>query len=121
MDGGMTLTVSDGQMEVPFDGGTLTLTANLFAAKGISRHFGGFQAALNKMAAGDLDAFMAVMRYGAGISSDAEARTMEERVYRAGVLRLTAPLTEFVLICANGGKPLDSLAPSETEPGNADA
>lgn len=107
LGGSETIAVHDGEMAVPYGDGKVTLTANLFAAKGISRHFGGFQSAMNKVASGDLDAFTAVVRYGLGIRSDAEAKDIESQVFRAGILRLTAPLTEFVLICANGGKPID--------------
>jgi hypothetical protein len=124
MDGGMTddiaeaqaITVHDGEMQVPLGDGTVILTANLRAAKAISRHFGGFQQALNKMAAGDLEAFIAVVRFGVGDVNEHSARRLEERVFQAGVLRLTAPLTEYVLICANGGKPIAEAA-AETAPG----
>jgi hypothetical protein len=126
MDGGMTddiaeaIAVHDGEMQVPLGDGTVILTANLRAAKGISRHFGGFQQALNKMAAGDLEAFIAVVRFGVGdLASEHSAHRLEERVFQAGVLRLTAPLTEFVLICANGGKPIVDTA-VESAPGKAD-
>jgi hypothetical protein len=111
------LAVHDGEMTIPLDQGTAVLTANLFAAKGLSRHFGGFQAALNRLAAGDLEAMFVVVRYGLGIKSDSQARGLEDRVYRAGVFRLTAPLTEFVLICANGGKKIEDLTPA---PGESD-
>jgi hypothetical protein len=127
MDGGMIdqVTVADGEMTVPFGDDSVTLTANLAAAKGISRHFGGFQTALNKMAGGDLEAFIAVVRFGMNIKSEAETRRIEELVFRAGVLRLTAPLTEFVLVCANGGKPIgvDPVTPGGTEiaPGKDEA
>ena len=111
-----TITVHDGEMTIPFGDGTTTLTANLFAAKGISRHFGGFQQAMNKVASGDLEAFTAVVRYGMGIRSDTEGKFVEQQVFRAGILRLTAPLTEFVLICANGGKPIDDVGGSPPDP-----
>lgn len=115
-----TIAVHDGEMTIPLgDDDRVILTANLRAAKAISRHFGGFQQAMNKVAAGDLEAFIAVMRHGIGDVSEASARRLEERVFRAGVLRLTAPLTEFVLICANGGKPLSDL--TESAPGKDDA
>jgi hypothetical protein len=114
--GEQTPEVVDGEIDVPFADEKIRLTANLFAAKGISRHFGGFQQAMNKVGAGDLEAFIAVVRYGLGIRSDAEAKLIEERVFRAGVLRLTAPLTEYVLILANGGKPISDRPPSAAEP-----
>ena len=107
------IAVHDGEMQVPFGDVTVTLTANLFAAKGISHHFGGFQQALNKMAAGDLEAFIVVVRFGMGIKGETQTRQIEELVFRAGVLRLTAPLTEFVLIAANGGKPIGVEAEAE--------
>lgn len=115
-----TIAVHDGELRVMLDNDdSIVLTANLRAAKAISRHFGGFQAALNKMAAGDLEAFIAVVRFGVGEINEHAARRLEERVFQAGVLRLTAPLTEFVLICANGGKSLTET--TETAPGKADA
>lgn len=96
----------DGVIEIPLDGGTASLTANLYAATRISRHFGGFQEALNRIGKGDLEAMTTVVRFGMGLRTDAEARGLDERVFAAGVLRLTSPLTEFLLVCANGGRPV---------------
>lgn len=120
LGGPETITVHDGEIVVPYGDGKATLTANLFAAKGISRHFGGFQTAMNKVTAGDLDAFAVVMRWGLGIRTETEAKAVEEQVFRAGVLRLTAPLTEFVLICANGGKPIAEYAETAGAPPGKD-
>lgn len=126
MDGIMTpetvapIAVHDGALDIPLDGGTVTLTANLFAAKGICRHFGGFQESLNRIAAGDIEAMIAVVRYGLGVKSEAEARKLEEPVFRTGILKLTSPLTEFLLVCANGGKAIGAEADTPETPGKGD-
>jgi len=95
-----------GHIEIAIAEGQAELVPSLFAATRISRHFGGFQAALNKVAAGDLDAITAVIRYGLGFKTELEAAGLDEKVYAAGVLRLTAPATEFLLVLANGGRPI---------------
>lgn len=120
MDGGATQApppVIDGAMSIPLDGSSATLTANLLAAKGICRHFGGFQAALNKVAAGDIEAMVAVVRCGLNVRDEGAERDLEERVFASGVLRLTAPLTEFLLVCANGGRAIGTEAEAAGTPG----
>lgn len=119
----MTGAVVDGQMDLKLGGETVTLTANLFAGRAICRHFGGVQAALNRVAAGDIEAFIAIVRAGLGIATEAEAKVqnIDERVFRGGILSLTSPLTEFLLSVANGGRPVGGAEPeAATTPGKED-
>jgi hypothetical protein len=101
--------LTEGNIDIPLAEGTATLSPTLYAATRVSKHFGGFQAALNRVSAGELDAITAVVRFGLGIKSDADAIGLDEKVWQAGVLRLTAPITEFVLILANGGRPIGDV------------
>lgn len=121
MDGGTVTTLADGEMEVPLHGGTVVLTSNLLACKILCRQFGGIQAALQRVAAGDVEALILIVRAGLGITSDAQAKAqdIDERVFRTGILVLTSPLTEFLLNTANGGK---TMAESEAAaaPGKGD-
>lgn len=113
-------SLTDGEIVIPMDGGTAVLTANLYAATRISRQFGGFQEALNRIGKGDLEAMTAVVRHGLGLKTDAEARGLDERVFASGVLRLTAPLTEYLLVLANGGRSVGGEAePPAVQPGEA--
>jgi hypothetical protein len=113
-------SLTGGEIDIPMDGGSAVLTANLYAATRISRHFGGFQEALNRIGKGDLDAMTVVVRYGMGLKTDAEAKGLDERVFAAGVLRLTSPLTEFLLVLANGGRSVSEEAePPAVQPGEA--
>lgn len=128
MDGGMTepdrlaspetIAVVDGEMSIPLDNGTAVLIANLLAAKGICRHFGGIQQALNKIAQGDIEAMITVVRLAMNVRAGADAIALEDRVFRTGVLRLTAPLTEYLLVLANGGKQIGTEPPGEPEQGS---
>jgi hypothetical protein len=118
MDGGMAGAVVDGQMDLKLGGETVVLTANLFAGRAICRHFGGVQAALNRVAAGDIEAFIVIVRAGLGIKADADAKAqdIDERVFRGGILSLTSPLTEFLLSVANGGRPVGGAEPEAAGP-----
>lgn len=99
--------ITAGHITISLAGGQAELVPSLFAATKISQHFSGFQNAMNRVAGGDLEAITAVTRYGLGIRTDAEAAGLDEKVYESGILRLTAPVTEFLLVLANGGRPLD--------------
>lgn len=100
--------ILDGHVEILFAGGKATLSPTLYAATRISKAFGGFQPALNRVTAGDFEAISTVIRFGLGVP-DGDANGFDEKVYQAGVLRLTAPATEYLLMLANGGRPLDDL------------
>lgn len=125
MDGGSVSALAAGEMEVPLYGGAVVLTSNLLACKLLSRHFGGVQPAMTRVAAGDIEAFILVVRAGLGIANDAEARArdVDERVFRTGILTLTSPLTDFLINTANGGKPIgaeDAEPEAASPPGKED-
>lgn len=101
----------DGQISIKLGDEEAVLMPTLFAATRISRHFGGLQNCLQKMTTGDLDALTTVVRYGLGFKSEAEANGLDEKVWRAGVFSLTTPVTEYVLVLSNGGRPLNSPEP----------
>lgn len=100
MDGDVT---AEGTMDVTLHDGSVTLIANLENAKAINRAFGGYQSALQKLSVGDIEAVFAIIRFGLG-AKQSELAALEERVFRSGLLRLTGPCTDFVLMCANGGR-----------------
>jgi len=91
------------EKEIELDGVTRVLLPTPNAALRISRHFGGFKAARDRLLAEDLDAYVAVIRYGCGIK-EAEAKGLEEKVFAAGLTNLFVPLLEYIGVLISGGK-----------------
>jgi len=104
-----------GQITVTLDGEEVVLKPTIAAAKNISRLLGGFQAAHQALFAQNLDAYVTVVRHGLGMKTEAEAKGLEDRVFRTGLRALVGPLTDFILILANGGRPLEEAAEGEGE------
>ena len=100
--------IHSGEVTIVFsDDDERVLRPTLGAATRISRAFGGFQAAHQKILASDLDAFVTVIQHGLGLKTEAETRGLRERVWSAGISKLMLPLVEFVSILANGGRPIE--------------
>jgi hypothetical protein len=110
--------ITAGQVAITLDGEPRHLTPTLNAATGISRQFGGLQAAQQRVLAQDLDAYVAIVRFGLGLRTDAEAKGLAEKVFAAGVRDMALPLVEFLIILANGGKPVEDKAEPEGDAGN---
>lgn len=109
-----------GHVEIVLDGEKVTLAPTLFAATHICKHFGGFQAASAKLYAQDLESYAAVVRGGLGYKADKDAAGLLDKVFASGTINLLYPLVEFVLILANGGKPLAPAAETDA-PGKGES
>lgn len=111
----MTDPITAGQTAITLAGTRHLLEPTLGAATRISRAFGGFRAAQQKLLDGDFDSFVTVVQYGLGLRTEEEAKAMKlrEKVYRAGTGTLVLPLVEYVLTLANGGRPLEEAAAGE--------
>lgn len=109
-----------GHVEIVLDGEKVTLAPTLFAATHICKHFGGFQAALSKVSAFDLESYAAVVRAGLGYKTDKEAFGLLDKVFASGVLNLFTPLSDYLMILANGGKPLAPAAETDA-PGKGES
>ena len=92
-DGIVTITLGD----TPYD-----LRPTLGAATAISRQFGGYTTAIQRVQAMDIDAMAAVIRFGIK-ANDAMQKQLPELVFQAKPLKLIAPLIQYLMILANGG------------------
>lgn len=101
--------MSDG-IKVTLDGRGETLRPTLRAAREVNAGFGSFTEAYRKLAAFDLEAYIVIVAAGLG----KKPKDVEETVYRNGLPDLTEPLSEFVTLLANGGRP--PVKPEETPP-----
>lgn len=113
--------ILSGHVEIVLDGETVTLAPTLFAATHICKHFGGFQAAIGKISAFDLESYAAVIRGGLGYKTDKDAAGLLDKVFAAGVLNLFTPLSEYLMILANGGKPLSAPGAETDAPGKGES
>lgn len=96
------------EVEITIKGKSETLRCTLKAAKTVNALAGGFQGALARLAAMDQEAYFQIVAAGLG----KKPMDVEQSVYEAGLTTLTEPLTNFVIMLANGGKPL--VAAEET-------
>lgn len=115
--------LNSGEVTITLGGEERTLAPTLGAATRISRAFNGFQGALQQLQASDLDAYVTVIQHGLGLRTEAETKGLREKVWAAGLNRLVLPLTEYVLMLSNGGRPLEEPEDDEaggTSAGNAD-
>jgi hypothetical protein len=118
----MTTTLATaGLTSVTLAGTRHELALTLRAATRISRSFGGFQAAQQKLLDGDFDAFVTVLQHGLGLKTEEEVKAMglRDKLFRTGVNALVLPLVEYVLTLANGGRPLEEAAAGEPATGTA--
>lgn len=107
----------DGDIVIELDGKQFTLRPTLQACQQISRMAGGLTAVRMKIGGLDFDTICDVIGYGIGLNPTQRAKMLPEAVYRAGIINLIAPLVDFVMIIANGGRPLpmDEEEPDEEE------
>lgn len=104
-----------GNVEIEIEGETLVLRPNLKAAQTISRQTGGIRSALSSVANFDLDAISTVVALGLGLEGKVAA-ALPERIYDTGIGSLVAPVTRYLVILANGGRPADSAEGGEGVP-----
>ena len=90
------------EVEITLKGKSETLRCTLKAAKSVNALAGGFQGALSCLATMDQDAYFLIVAAGLG----KRPVDVEQSVYESGLTNLTEPLSNFVLMLANGGKPL---------------
>ena len=108
------VTAADVQLArvtVTVGGDDLELRPTPNAILTLSEEWDGFSpliAALQRMS---VKAAISVIVAGAGLNPR-DAKDAPSKVAAAGMASLMAPLIEFVLVCANGGKPLKADAES---------
>ncbi|ABS68941.1 conserved hypothetical protein [Xanthobacter versatilis] len=94
------MPANPGEVEVTLDGKAFVLRSTLRAAKEVSASAGGFIGAYQRLAAFDFSTYVAIVAAGLGKRSS----DVEDAVYATGIAPLSAPLSRFVQLLANGGK-----------------
>ncbi len=83
-------------------GDRVNLRCTLRAAKTVNAEFSSFATAFERLAKLDFAAYVAIIAAGLGKTP----KDVEESVYVSGMSDLVAPLTDFVSLLANGGRPM---------------
>lgn len=104
------MSANQGEVEIVLDGETHVLRSTLRAAKEVSASAGGFIGAYQRLATFDFSTYVAIVAAGLG----KKVSDVEGKVYATGIAPLSAPLSRFVQLLANGGK-----EPKEIEEGEA--
>lgn len=95
--------INSPEVNLDLGGETLTLKCTLGAAQKISRHFGGLYPASQQVMSLSLEALVAVIRHGAGLT-DAETKSLPEKVFQAGIGDVAAKAVIFLGYLNNGGR-----------------
>ncbi|MGO1121217.1 hypothetical protein ACTL6U_21175 [Rhodovibrionaceae bacterium A322] len=100
------------------------LQPSLRAATSLNRQFGGFGAALERLKLLDLEALALVLAAGLNWKGAEAQREARELAFQMGALKLAGPLSDYLLILANGGRPFEEVsrdpageADSQSKPG----
>ena len=103
-----------GNVEIELDGETAILRPSLKTCQTISRQSGGISSAVAAVGRFDFDIIVSVVTLGLGVK-DEEAKSIPEKVWRTGLTDLVGPVTKFLTIIANGGRPVDENGGEEGE------
>lgn len=97
-----------GDVEITLDGQKVTLKPSLDACLALSRIAGGLYgpgALSERIRNFDLDAYVIVIRAGLSLTGNA-VRDLDQQVYRTGMVNLLVPLSAYIQILGNGGRPV---------------
>lgn len=106
--------LGSGNVEIELDGEAVTLRPTLQAAQAISRQSGGIIGAVNAVGRFEFDVIVAVVTLGLGLTGN-EAKEVPGRVWRTGLSDLIGPVSTYLTILANGGRPVSTGGEEDTE------
>lgn len=106
-----------GDIEIDLDGEVVVLKPSLAACTGICRAPGGIYgpgSVAERLARCDLDTMAMLIRLGLNIGPSA-VKELEGKIYRTGLVVVRDHLQDFIVIVANGGRPIEEKPSAEAE------
>jgi hypothetical protein len=97
--------IKKARIEIELDGEPVTLIPSPDAIITLSRAYDGFKPLLDAIGRFNFDAISSTIVAGAGVDGK-ESRELVQKVAKTNIIELVPPLTAFVMILLNGGKPL---------------
>lgn len=110
-------SIGAGDVQFVLDGETVTLRPTLRAAQALSKQSGGLMSAVQAVGRLDIEVITSVIAMGLNITTPREVSGLAERVWSTGVVDLVEPVTRFLGILANGGRPVEASAGGEEDTG----
>lgn len=106
-----------GNVEIELDGEKAILRPTLRAAQTLSRQNGGISAAIQAVGSYNLDTLIEVITVGLDLKGK-DANDLPDKIWRTGMVKLSAPAIRYLSILSNGGRPLGGEDGDETDPPN---
>lgn len=108
--------IGTGDVELELDGETVTLKPTFRACSAITKMSDRkMSGVFNDVANLDMDVMAAVVALGLGLEGK-DAKAIPEKVWRTGLVNLVDPLTRYLVIVSNGGRPLDDGGEEDADP-----
>jgi len=102
--------MKDGELSLKLDEETITLKATPHALRVVLTKHGGMRKAIEKVFMMESDIMEDIIE--AGLAPEKINRQiLSENVFKTGIINLVGPLTEYLMLLANGGK-----KPEENKP-----
>lgn len=114
--------IDEGFLTIKLGDNEYTLNCNLGVLRAINAQYGGALKARQELSNQNFDAYVMIIKWGAGIDGKAAMKKLNDDVYAAGLGGdLQAELYNFLMMLSNGGKPFDikSLGSAGTEDSDA--
>lgn len=108
--------IGAGEVEISLSGMRVVLKPTLQAATVLSRKWGGLQKLIIALGGYELDAYVDCIVVAGGVTEKGKA-ALPERVFSHGIVNLIGPLTQFVGLLANGGRPSEPPADDDEAEG----
>lgn len=109
-------SIGAGNVTIILLGEERVLRPTLRAARSISAKAGGIMSAVQAIGRFDFDAMLTVVSLGLDITKPAEVNDLAEKIYGTGMADLVEPVTTYLSILANGGRPVDAGGSGEPDP-----
>lgn len=103
---------NQGDVEIILGDEVVTLRCTLGAAKKVNAAFGDYITAFRRLATFDLSAYISVVAAGL----DKTPKEIEDAVFKNGMTDLNTPLSQYVDLLANGGKPPKKVDDKDAPP-----
>lgn len=103
-------TIGAGNVDIMLDGEAVTLRPTLRAAQTISKSAGGIVSAVQAVGRFDFDTIVSVIALGLNKTTPRDQQDIAEKVYATGLNELVEPVTNYLAILANGGRPVVKAA-----------
>lgn len=100
-------TLGAGNVDLVLEGETVTLRPTLRAAQVLSKQSGGLMAAVQAVAKFDIEVMVSVIALGLSVTNPRDVNALAEKVWATGMTELVEPVTNFLTILANGGRPFE--------------